>query len=144
MELYEWKTPLWIEQPSYPKGMQKNIIFLLLIFLGVLLIIFCFPYTVYQTYYGIVEEESMVKIPVLLEQMEEFQYAVKEDNRIHLVSVEPEVQIEANQNFVFVHITISMSKKQFVKNNIIPIKLKIKRVSFWEELYQKWTKGMKL
>lgn len=145
MELKLWNHKLWIFNPKYPKGTKYYFILLtmLLIFSGIM--IFGFRYPVYRTFYGIVMEDGkkLVRITVSIQELENFQEAVKKEN-IELKSIDYELELGAGENIIYAYAIVSVSKKLLIKNNIIPIRLKVRNESIWEELNKKWKKGMKL
>lgn len=145
MDKYFWKDQSWVLKSTFPIGTHKLFLCLGLFFFFILGFIFFYPYCVYKQYYGIVEKdgEGVIKIIVPLKEVEIIEKAIQNDDGIELISVDPNVQVESYQSFILMYVKISISKKQMIQNNVIPVKLKIEEITFFEEFYQKWKRGMK-
>ena len=132
----------WIVNRKYPKGTTWLFVLIILSMLLLLFSTICIHYPTYQTFYGVVEEteKPVLKIVLSKEQLEPFQQAIVK-NKIKLKKINTE-QI-TSENIIYAYVVMSISKKLLVKNNIVPIRLKIKNVSLWEELNQKWKEGIK-
>ena len=78
-----------------------------------------------------------------LTEIKEFEKAVEENKKIELKKIDSDIDFVSGQNIVFAYIKVDISKKLLVKNNIVPIKLKLKSFTFWEEMKQKWKEGIK-
>lgn len=147
MDSAYWKNKTWIQFTKYPNGFLLSLGILVVLCIGICVIVFGYRYPVYKNYYGIVKENqnNILEVAVLLDEIDEFQEAIKKNNEIELIDIDSNIQIESGQSVVLTHVRISNSNlamKQLIKNNIIPLKLKIKTVSFWDELYQMLVKGV--
>ena len=85
----------------------------------------------------------IIKVPVSILDIEDFEKAIIEDKQKKLVKIDSNIGLEGNKSFIFVYVEVNVSNGLLLKNNIIPIKLKMKEVNLFEELYQKFVKGMK-
>lgn len=145
MEFKIWNHKLWIFNPTYPNGAKYYFILLTILLILSITIIFGFRYPVYQTFYGIIMEngKKLVRITVPIHELENFEEAIQKEN-IELKSIDYELQLGTSENIIYAYAIVSVSKKLLVKNNIIPIRLKVRNESIWDELSKKWKKGMKL
>lgn len=143
MEEKIWNDQYWIMYNLYPKG-SKLWIWMIGICICILIVLFRYSYPVYQTFYGIVEEDQnpLVQVMVPISQIEEFYQAIEQNDSIELKNVQNS-QMIANEQTLLVQAIVSISDKLLVKNNIIPIRVIIKKVNLWEEFSAKWKKGMK-
>lgn len=140
-----WKNNQWIFESTFPNGTKKGIVILFLIFLIILFIILKYPYTIYKTFYGIVEEngKNIIKFIVPLSDLEEFQSAIKQNDNLHLEKIGSTIIDDTKGALIPIYVTVPLSKKQLVQSNVIPIKLKIKTLHFFEEQLERWKKGIK-
>lgn len=140
-----WKNQMWIHSPTYPKGTKLSSTIFVICFIIIIFLIVVPKYPIYQDYYGIIENDNVpiIKVPVSILDIEDFEKAIIEDKQKKLVKIDSNIEVEGNRSFIFVYIEVNVTNGLLLKNNIIPIKLKMKEVNLFEELYQKFVKGMK-
>ena len=140
-----WKNKTWILDTKYPPRTKLYIGFIVLLCIILIGIIFIYHYPIYKTFYGYVEENGKysVKVIVPMNEIEDFERALKENKKIDLLKVENEIDIVSGQHVVYASVYVAIDEKLLVKNNIVPIKLKVKEFSLWQEFSKKWKEGMK-
>lgn len=145
MNKYDWNHKTWILNEKYPKKTQLYVIMILLSCIILFGIIFVYRYPIYQTFYGYVEENgnSKIKIVVPIDELENFEESLKKNEEIELLNVTNEMDIISGKNIVYASTLVAIDEKLLVKNNIVPIKLKVKEVNLWQEFSQKWKGLMK-
>jgi hypothetical protein len=140
-----WKDQNWILETQYPKGIKKSISVLIICSILLLSLIFCYHYPVYETFYGMVNEnnKNIVTIMVPFSKIGEFEKAIVKNKDMKLISVESNPEFISGNQMIKAEIRVSISQKLLVENNIVVIRVKIKDMSIWKEFSQKWKKGMK-
>lgn len=145
MDKQIWNHQLWVIHSSYPKGTIKCLSLLSFLSTLLLTLLFCYHYPVYRTFYGLVNEKgkNVVTVAVPLTQIEEFEYGVLNDKHMEIQKIDSEIQYVSGKPVVNVEIIVSIDQKLLVENNIVVIRVKIKNMSIWKEISQKWKRGMK-
>ena len=140
-----WKDQNWILETQYPKGIKKSVSVLIIYSILLLSLICCYHYPVYETFYGMVNEnnKNIVTMMVPFSKIEEFENAIVKNKDMKLISVEPNPEFISGNQMIKAEIKVSISQKLLVENNIVIIRVKIKDMSIWKEFSQKWKKGMK-
>ncbi len=133
-----------MEQP-YPEGIKPRVYLLVILSTLLLVLIFWYHYPVYETFYGMIQEskKNIVTVMVPFSKMKEFEHAIVKNKDMKLVSVDSESQVISGEKVMKAEVTVSISKKLLVENNIVTIRVKTKDMSIWKEVSQKWKKGMK-
>lgn len=140
-----WKNQVWIMEQPYPEGIKPRVYLLVILSTLLLVLIFCYHYPVYETFYGMIQEskKNIVTVMVPFSKMKEFEHAIVKNKDMKLVSVDSEPQVISGEKVMKAEVTVSISKKLLVENNIVTIRVKTKDMSIWKEVSQKWKKGMK-
>lgn len=145
MDKKTWKNQTWILEQCYPKGMKRGVYFLLICSISLLVLIFCYHYPIYETFYGIVEEtgKDVVAVMIPFSKLEEFESAIQKNKNVELISVDSEPQFLSGEKVMSALVKVSISKKLLVENNVVTIRVKIKDMSIWKEFSKKWKGGLK-
>ncbi len=145
MDKNVWKNQFWILEVPYPKGIKRCICFLTVCSILLLLLIFCYHYPIYETFYGTINEDNknVVTVMVPFLKIEEFESAIIRNRDVQLVSVDSTPEFISGEHVIKAEVIVSISKKLLVENNIVVIRVKTKNMSIWKEFSQKWKKGMK-
>lgn len=140
-----WKNQVWIMEQPYPEGIKPRVYLLVILSTLLLVLIFWYHYPVYETFYGMIQEskKNIVTVMVPFSKMKEFEHAIVKNKDMKLVSVDSESQVISGEKVMKAEVTVSISKKLLVENNIVTIRVKTKDMSIWKEVSQKWKKGMK-
>lgn len=140
-----WNNQNWVWEQKYPKGTKMYFVFLMILSVFLVSIIFCYHYSVDHIFYGVVRDlnQNSIQMIVPVDELERFQNIVKENHEIELQQVQPNIELIAGKHVVLIDVIVPISEKLLVENNVIPIRLKEKKVTLFEELYQKWKRGMK-
>lgn len=145
MDKNVWKNQIWLLEMPYPKGIKKNIYFLIICSFLLLVLIFFYHYPVYDTFYGTVNEskKSIVTVMVPFSKIEDFENAIVKNKEIKLISIESNPEFISGEKMIKAEINVSMSQKLLVEDNIVIIRVKTKDMSIWKEFSQKWKGGLK-
>lgn len=140
-----WNHQNWVWEQKYPKGYKSYFVILMIWLVFLISIIFCYHYSVDHIFYGVVKDvnQNTIEMIVPVDELEQFQSIVKENRTIELKQVQPNIELIAGKHVMLVDVIVPISEKLLVENNVIPIRLKEKKVTLFEELYQKWKRGMK-
>lgn len=145
MDKNAWKNQVWVLETLYPNGIKKNIIFLIVCSILLLVLIFCYRYPIYDTFYGMVQEDNknIVTVMIPFSKIEEFENAIVENKDIELKKIEVNPELISGEKIIKAEIIVSMSKKLLVEDNVVAIRVKIKDMSIWKEFSRKWKGGLK-
>lgn len=140
MDKKTWKNQTWILEQRYPAGVKRSASFLLVCSVLLLVLIFCYHYPIYETYYGMVTEDNndVVSVIIPFSKLEEFSNAIVKNESMKLIKVDSKPQFQSGEKVINALVKVSISKKLLVENNIVTLRVKIKNMSIWKEFSKKW------